>query len=166
MQRSATLLLLAFAACAGTGSKGDAAYLFVQNAREAHLKDGRLTMKGVGTNAIYFTDRPYRKAGHIQTSRLMFAWNDGEGSFAEVPPNAVLSVFHHEGIHDVVVVLRNAKLEGDTVTYDVDIVDGKPSAAGGPAALFIDDLAPWPAVRHGMHDQPGAKSREGMHSAR
>jgi len=177
MRRITPTILLFAVACASGASKGAstgtgpsddgsndvASFLFVQNAHEARLQDGRLTMKGVGANAIYFTDRPYRKAGHIPTAKLMKAWSAGDGSFGDVPPNAVLSIFHADGIHDVVVVLRNPKLAGDTITYDVEIVGGKASAAGGPAALFIDNLAPWPAVRHGMHDEPGAKSRKGMH---
>ena len=163
MHRIAPCILLFTVACASSASKDAASYLFVQNAREASLQDGRLTLRGVAANAIYFTDRPQRSAGHIPTSKLVAAWADGQGSFGEDPPNATLSIFRSDGIDDVVVVLRNAKLAGDTLTYDVEIVGGKASVSGGPAALFIDNLAPWPAVRHGMHDQPGAVERRGMH---
>jgi len=37
-----------------------------------------------------------------------------------------------------VVVLKNPKLEGDRLTFDVDVLEGDLAGADGPASLFID----------------------------
>ena len=39
---------------------------------------------------------------------------------------------------DVVVVLRNPRLDGADLVYDVDVLDGKKTASGKASALFID----------------------------
>jgi hypothetical protein len=36
------------------------------------------------------------------------------------------------------VVLKTAKLDGDRLTFDVDVLEGDLSGGDGPAALFID----------------------------
>ena len=40
-----------------------------------------------------FSDRPYRIYGHMKMSALLEQWDSGPDSFAEDPPNAVLSTF-------------------------------------------------------------------------
>ena len=64
-------------------------------------------------------------------------------------------------------ILRGGKLMlqgvGENVVYDVEVLDGPQSAEGGPAALFIDNLAPWPVVRNGMHTVSGIGERRGSH---
>ena len=74
-----------------------------------------------------------------------------------------MSVFDAATAVDVVVVLRNPKQEGTTLTYDVVVLEGPAAVSGGPAVLFIDNLAPWPVVREGMHDEPNVVTRRGMH---
>ena len=56
------------------------------------------------------------------------------------PPNATVSVFSTDGstVRDAVVVLKTAKLEGDRLTFDVDVLEGELAGGDGPAALFID----------------------------
>jgi len=41
-------------------------------------------------------------------------------------------------VRDAVVVLKTAKLEGDKLTFDVDVLEGDLAGGDGPAALFID----------------------------
>ena len=41
---------------------------------------------------------------------------------------------------DAVVVLKTAKLEGDRLTFDVDVLEGDLSGGDGPAALFMRSL--------------------------
>ena len=65
-------------------------------------------------------------------------WGDGDDSFADDPPNAVLSIFTEDEIHDVVVVLGNPALDGDQMSYNVEILDGEMPASGGASSLFID----------------------------
>ena len=96
----------------------------------------------------------------MTTKKFLGAWK-GDGVFVETPPNATLAVFHEGGVRDVVVVLRNPRLAGTTVTYDIEVLGGAPVAVG-PAALFIDSVGSnTPIVRHGMHDEPGVIFRKG-----
>jgi hypothetical protein len=117
--------------------------LIVINARGATLQGGKLALSGVAPNSIVFADRPVRAAGHSLTSDLLQEWapgNDSDESFAEDPPNATVSVFSQDGakVRDAVVVLKTAKLEGDRLTFDVEVLEGELTGADGPAALFID----------------------------
>ena len=117
--------------------------LIVMNARGANLQGGKLTLTGVAPNSIVFADRPVRAAGHSLTTDLLKEWSpsdDNDESFTKDPPNATVSVFSADGstIRDAVVVLKTAKLEGDRLTFDVDVLEGELAGGDGPAALFID----------------------------
>jgi hypothetical protein len=117
--------------------------LIVMNARGASLQGGKLTLTGVAPNSIVFADRPVRAAGHTLTTHLMEEWspsNEDDESFTKDPPNGTVSVFNSDGskIRDAVVVLKTAKLEGDKLTFDVDVLEGELTGGDGPAALFID----------------------------
>jgi hypothetical protein len=117
--------------------------LIVMNARGASLQGGKLTLTGVAPNSIVFADRPVRAAGHSLTTHLLEEWSPGntsDESFTKDPPNGTVSVFSTDGskIRDAVVVLKTAKLEGDKLTFDVDVLEGDLTGGDGPAALFID----------------------------
>jgi hypothetical protein len=117
--------------------------LIVMNASGASLQGGKLTLTGVAPNSIVFADRPVRAAGHTLTTHLMEEWspsNESDESFTKDPPNGTISVFNTDGskIRDAVVVLKTAKLEGDKLTFDVDVLEGELTGGDGPAALFID----------------------------
>jgi hypothetical protein len=116
--------------------------LIVMNAGGASVQDGKLTLTELAPNAIVFADRPVRAAGHTLTSRLLEEWETGSDSFAKNPPNATVSVFSKDGsgIRDAVIVLKRPKLEGDQLTFDVDVLEGDLTAADGPAAIFIDNI--------------------------
>ena len=82
-------------------------------------------------------------AGHSLTTDLLKEWspsNDSEESFTKDPPNATISEFSKDGskVRDAVVVLKTAKLDGDRLTFDVDVLEGELAGGDGPAALFID----------------------------
>ena len=64
----------------------------------------------------------------------------GSDNFAKDPPNATVSAFSKDGsaIRDAVVVLKTPKLEGDQLTFDVDVLEGELTGADGAAAIFID----------------------------
>lgn len=114
--------------------------LFVINSRGASLQGGKLILTGVAANAIVFADRPVRAAGHDLTARIVEDWSKGSDNFASDPPNATVSVFKKdgEGVKDVVVVLKSPRLEGDRLTFDVDVLEGDIVAADGAASVFID----------------------------
>src|SRR6266540_4312861 len=60
--------------------------------------------------------------------------------FSADPPNAVLSFLDEDGTapDDVVIVLREPRLKGETLTYSVEILDGTLPERSGPCSLFID----------------------------
>jgi len=115
-------------------------YLFVQTAKDITLKGGVLTMNGVGSSTLYFSDRPDRIVGHARTDHFTANWGTGDDSFAAVPPNAALSILVGDEPQDIVVMLKNPRLKSDTLVYDVDILEGNKEATGGASALFIDTL--------------------------
>ncbi len=113
-------------------------YLFVQNSKAVSLKDGVLTMKGVQSDTLYFSDRPDRIVGRMSTNEFADTWAKGHDSFKSDPPNAVLSVMEDPEPQDIVVVLRDPRLEGDNLVYDVEVLEENKSVSGETSALFID----------------------------
>jgi hypothetical protein len=113
--------------------------LFVLNSRGATLQGDTLVLIGVTPSSIIFADRPVRSAGHQPTADVIAEWGSGDDSFTKNPPNATLSVFGKDGsVKDAVVVLKNPKLEGDKLTFNVQTLEGDIAGADGGAALFID----------------------------
>ena len=114
--------------------------LIVMNAKGASLAGNTLVLSGISPNSIIFADRPVRSAGHALTTHLIDTWNEGKDSFAKDPPNATVSVFDKDGgaVKDAVVVLKNPKLDGDKLTFAVDVLEGDITGGTGAASVFID----------------------------
>ncbi|MGC1180142.1 MAG: hypothetical protein WA884_14285 [Methyloceanibacter sp.] len=114
--------------------------LIVMNARGASLQGDTLTLNGVPPNFIIFADRPVRAAGHMLTTHLIEDWDQGSDSFGKEPPNATVSVFSKDGssVKDAVVVLKSPKLDGDKLTFAVQVLEGDLTGAEGAASVFID----------------------------
>jgi len=113
-------------------------YLFVQHAEGVTLADGVLTLEGIGDDVLYFSDRPHRIVGRVSLEEFLGSWTEGEESFAEVPPNAVLTVKQEEELRDLTVVLKDPVLTERSLAYQVEVLDGPESGSGAFAALFID----------------------------
>jgi hypothetical protein len=114
--------------------------MFVQTARGTTSKDGTLTLTGVTPSTLYFSDRPQRIVGHMATSDFVELWGEGENSFEEDPPNAVLA-FLEAGDNvpqDAVVVIKDPQLSDGELLYSIDVLDGTVPAESGPVTLFID----------------------------
>ena len=60
----------------------------------------------------YPSRRHQRQLGHVPTEEFLDSWGDGDNSFADDPPNAVLSIFSEDQVNDVVVVLQDPVLDG------------------------------------------------------
>ena len=112
--------------------------LFVMNAKGCDYSDGKLTLRGIGATTVIFSDRPKRMAGHIQTKEVVEGWSEGPDSFAKNPPNADLSVFTDSEPKNAVVELSRPKLEGDTLTFEVNVINGDVPSKGAECSLFID----------------------------
>jgi hypothetical protein len=101
----------------------------------------------VTPNSIVFADRPVRAAGHAMTADIIAEWGvatpgaqtPDNASFAKDPPNATVSVFNKDGsVKDAVVVLKSPKLEGEKLTFNVQVLEGDINGADGAASIFID----------------------------
>ena len=129
--------------------------LFVQTAASMTRDQATITLHGLSPSTLYFADRPQRDVGHMMSRDFVANWAAGDNSFAENPPNAVLS-FAEPGDRtpeDAVVVIQDPRLDGDALTYSIKLLDGSVPTATGPCALFIDPfgrpLSPVSAA--GMH---------------
>ncbi|MBD9626450.1 hypothetical protein IB279_26245 [Ensifer sp. ENS06] len=117
--------------------------LAVINSEGAKIDGEKLVLTGVSANSIVFADRPVRAAGHVTTEQFIMQWDEGKDNFAIDPPNATVSVLGGDGsdVSDVVVTLKSPKLEGNTLTFDIDVLEGSLTGATGPAAVFIDHFS-------------------------
>ena len=142
---AAAVVAIALPAAAQKSDQGPphmAQLLFVQNAAGVELGAGgrSLTLKGLSPTTLFFSDRPVRIAGHYRIEEYLDFWKNGPDSFLKDPPNATLSVFQKgkEELSDVVVTLRNPRVSGSDITYDVTVISGTLPQGGGPVSLFID----------------------------
>ena len=79
-------------------------------------------------------------AGHLPL-QTAFAWGrSGDDNFVDDPPNATLSILEEGEMANVVLTLSDAVIEGDTISFDVDILEGELPERGGANSLFIDVL--------------------------
>ena len=127
--------------------------MIVLNARGAKLEGQKLTLDGISPNAIVFADRPVRSAGHALTAHLLEEWSiNSPDSFAKTAPNATVSVFSKAkaGVVDAVVVLKSPKLEGERLTFDVDVLEGDLAGGDGAASVFVD-IINLPIARRTSH---------------
>jgi len=127
--------------------------MIVLNARGAKLEGHKLVLDGISPNAIIFADRPIRSAGHALTAHLLEEWSDkAPDSFAKTPPNATVSAFSKSkaGVVDAVVVLKSPKLEGDRLTFDVDVLEGNLAGGDGAVSVFMD-IINLPITRRTSH---------------
>ena len=116
--------------------------LFVQSAHGLTTSSDSVTFHGLAHATLFFADRPQRVVGHLTSRKFVDQWGEGEDSFAQDPPNAVLS-FLEDGDtvpEEVTMTISDPQLDGDTLTYQVDILDGMLPTTAGPCSLFIDPV--------------------------
>jgi hypothetical protein len=116
--------------------------MFVQTAASAEGHPGRLILRGMSPSTLYFSDRPQRVVGHITNQQFIDLWAEGDNSFYDDPPNAVLAFVEDgdERPDDVVVMLLEPTLIGDEMTYTVHVLESSLPTTAGPCTLFIDPL--------------------------
>ena len=116
--------------------------MFVQSANGLTSSNGSVTLHGLSRSTLFFADRPERVVGHLHSRKFVDQWGEGENSFAEDSPNAVVS-FLDEGDavpEEVTIELSDPYLTEDTLTYNVKVLDGTLPAKAGPCSLFIDPI--------------------------
>ncbi len=116
--------------------------LFVQSARGMTTNNGSVTLHGLAHATLFFADRPQRVVGHLSSKKFVAQWGEGEDSFADDPPNAVVSFLEDGDIvpEEVTMTISAPNLEEDSLTYQVDVLDGTLPASSGPCSLFIDPV--------------------------
>ena len=129
--------------------------MFVQVAREMATEGDRVKFFGLAPATLFFSDRPKHVVGHLSAKQFVDEWDKGENSFADDPPNAVISFLDENGTRpeDAIVVLKEPRLDGTSITYTVEILEGSLPAQAESVSIFIDPfgrpLSPVSAA--GMH---------------
>lgn len=116
--------------------------MFVQLAHGLTSHAHSLTLKGIGPSTLFFADRPQRVVGHVSSKKFVNEWDQGENSFAEDPPNAVVSFLKDDDTapEEATLVLSNPRLRENALTYTVEVLEGQLPASAGPCSLFIDPI--------------------------
>ena len=115
--------------------------MFVQLAGGVTSSDDTLSLDPIAASTLFFSDRPERVVGHMTTKQFLDQWGEGPDSFEADPPNAVLSFADASGeMEDAVVILRSPSLEGNSLRYSIEVLDGTVPQAAGACTLFIDPL--------------------------
>ncbi len=114
--------------------------MFVQTAAGLTSDGETLTLTDVTPSTLYFSDRPQRIVGHMSTVDFVDLWAEGDNSFAEDPPNAVLAFLEPGGDvpEDAVIVIQGPRLEGGHLSYAIETLEGTLPAQTGPVTLFND----------------------------
>ena len=115
-------------------------FLFVQTAKGMTFdkSTNKLTLDGVSSTTLFFSDRPERIAGNMKTTAFVPFWSKGKDSFLKDPPNAEVSILEGDKLQQVVEVLQSQELKGDTLVYTVKILQGDMPAKGADVSIFID----------------------------
>jgi len=136
---SVVLGLFASGGCGkGEEEPHEPAFLLVQSSDGFEYDGNRLTVHGTSPSTIFFSDRPDRIAGHMPLEKAYEWGRSGDDSFLDDPPNATLSILEQGEIGNVVVTMSDAIIDGDSISFDVDVLEGDLPASGGPNTLFID----------------------------
>ena len=114
--------------------------MFVQVARAMTTHGDRVTFHGLSPATLFFSDRPQRVVGHLTAKQFVEEWGKGDNSFADDPPNAVISFLDEddEAPEDAIVVLKDPGLVGDKITYTVVVLEGTLPEKASSCSVFID----------------------------
>ena len=114
--------------------------MFVQTAQAMSSDGTTLTLKAVTLATLYFSDRPQRIVGHMTTADFVDLWAEGDNSFEEDPPNAVLAFLESgdQVPEDAVVVIQQPHLQDGQLSYSIQALEGTVPEQAGPVTLFID----------------------------
>jgi hypothetical protein len=116
----------------------DPDYLFVHTSNEGSFAGKTLILKKVSFVTLVFTDHPSRIAGHLSTGEFVGRFSKKAGMIDADPPNAILSILTGGGAENYTLELKNPKLDGETLQYEVFFFDRKPPQSFGPSSLFIE----------------------------
>lgn len=124
-------------------------YLFLQGALSGYLtplsRDTYSITLKKSSDISYFTDRPNRQSGKINLAQFLAMWHDKtiKNNFNDNPPNtAIVMVDTQNKWHHTIAIVTNPVGNEDTVTYQLQPIDGKPLPIGElrHVVLFFDDI--------------------------
>ncbi len=132
------------------------AYEYVQQASSLQYDGQTLTLQGVAPSTVFFSDRPYRLTGHVDTATFADLWTAPNGPFAQDPPNAAISVLGQTDVAPAIVELTSATADGTSVKYGVKVLSGEVPASAENIALFVDHARASSGVHYyPYHPLPG-----------
>ncbi len=135
------LLLIVLANCSLL--KKSPTFLFVQSAKEGSFDGKTLALKDTAPHTVYFSDRPYRIVGSLQSNKFAQEWNDknNKDSFAKDAPNAWISHYDKNGkMGSAIVQISSIKISGNSISYRAKILEGKLPKSMKSVSLVIDSL--------------------------
>jgi hypothetical protein len=137
---AATIAAKPMLSTADEGPQQKVDFLFVQTAKSLSFnsKTNTLSLEGVSPVTLFFSDRPERIAGNMETAVFVPFWAKGKNSFLSDPPNTDISILEGNKLHQVVAVLQDPALTGDTLSYTVKVLQGEMPAQGALVSVFID----------------------------
>src|SRR5262244_4066259 len=102
-------------------------FLFVQTAKGMTFdkSTNKLTLEGISSTTLFFSDRPERIAGNMKTAAFVPFWSKGKDSFLSDPPNADISILEGDQLRQIVAVLQDPVLQGDNLNYTVKVLQGE-----------------------------------------
>jgi hypothetical protein len=115
-------------------------FLFVQTSKNMSFDKAtsKLTLEGVSSTTLFFSDRPERIAGNMKTTSFIPFWSTGKDSFLKDSPNADISSLEGDKLRQIVVVLQAPELKSDNLTYTVKVLQGEMPAKAADVSVFID----------------------------
>jgi len=112
-------------------------YLFTLASKSGTFEGDTLTLKGIPL-VVYFSDRPVRVAGHITLEKFAGMWDNGVDNFKDNPPNAELAIYDKKGDKHAVLIISRPEVKGDTISFNVRLIDESIPETFGHSTLFID----------------------------
>lgn len=114
-------------------------YLVTMSATSGSFDNATLTLNDVPL-VVYFTDRPYRQAGHMSRQDFVNFWRSQSEVYKNDPPNAALSIHERDRDAHAVLIVSEPKLTENGLSFDVKILDETIPDIFDHATLFIDPL--------------------------
>ena len=112
-------------------------FLFTMTAGSGSFAEGRLSLAGVPL-VVYFTDRPYRQAGHMSLQDFMSLWQGDAEDLGNDPPNAELAIYDAGSDAQSVLIIDEPEMSEGSISFRVKLLDETIPATFGQATLFID----------------------------
>lgn len=142
MMKSLLSIAAIIAANAANADEQVPSWLFVHTASSFVVDEAKVSVP-FEREIFGFTDRPDRLHAYLNAHEFVSLWNENEGAFGEVPPNAVLTWIADGAIEEAEIILLGAEASdtGRMITYEFAFLAGSqiPKHADY-SSLFVDSF--------------------------